>query len=132
MTTTVTLKRAEKVLAFVAEWMGTKGYGIPSCPEGRTLGGLVGMKHTDDDSWCEDPTFGPAPTGREAANAGLGPVLVMDWDWPGQPTPTIILEGGPDYWGVECAGAIQAKIDAAGLPLYVEPFAGYALSIYPN
>lgn len=128
--TTVTQKRAEKVLGFVAEWMGTKGMGTFICPEGRDL--TFGLSHTDDKTPCTDWQIGPVPTGPDAAYRGEGPELRMDWDWTGKPTPTILLEGGPEEWAINCSFAVQAKIDAAGLPLFVEPYTSYALSIYPN
>lgn len=132
MTVTVTQKRAEKVLAFVAEWMGTKGMGTCICPEGREL--TYGLSHTDDKTPCFEWTIGPVPTGPDAAYRGAGPELRMDWEgmYANKPTPTILLEGGPEEWAINCSFAVQAKIDAAGLPLFVEPYTSYALSIYPN
>ena len=101
----VSQKQAEFVLQEVAKWLGPKMY--------------------------ED---GPAPTGPQAAYQGVGPELNMTWDWPGQPTPTVILESGyaPDEWAVACASEIQAKLDARGMKIYVEPYSSFALSIYPN
>ena len=70
----------------------------------------------------------PVPTGREAAYTGEGPELMMDWDWPGRPTPTILLEGGIySGWAVEID--TQAVGKAAGV--FAEPWAGYALCLYP-
>ena len=102
----VTEKQAEFVLREVARWLGRKMY-----EDGK-----------------------PAPTGQDAAHKGLGPQLNMTWDWPGQPTPTVILESGfaPDEWAVACAQHIQQKIDARRMKIYVEPYSSYALSIYPN
>ena len=75
---------------------------------------------------------GPAPIGLEAASRALGPQLVPDWDWPGQPTPTILLEGGPDDWAYRASmdSDVIHKFNAIGV--YIEPYAGYALCLYPN
>ena len=100
--TKVTKTQATQVLKAVATWLGTKGYG--------TAPGK------------------PAPTGAEAALRGLGPQLVMDWDWPGSPTPAIILEGGPYDWAVACCAAVQAAVPG----VYVEPYSGWALCVYPE
>lgn len=72
---------------------------------------------------------GPAPTGRDAAWSALGPMLVPDWDWPSEPTPTVILEGGPYDWAAECPWDIQDQMRAIGV--FCEPYAGYALCLYP-
>ena len=104
MTKKVTKRQAEKALAIVAQWMGKQGYG---------------------------PTEGsPAPTGPEAAYRGEGPELKMDWDWPGKPTPTIILEGGPDEWALTVSMNTEtvAKFKAAGV--YAEPYSSWALCLY--
>jgi hypothetical protein len=102
----VTEKQAEFVLQEVAKWLGKKMY-----ENGE-----------------------PAPTGKDAAYKGVGPELNMSWDWPGKPTPTVILESGyaPDEWAVACAYEIQQKIDAKRMKIYVEPYFSFALSIYPN
>lgn len=102
----VTEKQAQFVLHQVAAWLGSKMY--------------------DDNE--------PAPTGSSAAYKGWGPELVMAWDWPQEPTPTIILESGyaPDEWAVACCATIQAKLDAGNIPVMVEPFTGYALCMYPK
>lgn len=128
----VTKKQAEFVLKEVAAWLGKKGMGEGSCPEGRQLGKY--FTHVDDGSMCFDCKFGPAPTGKDAAYKGVGPELNMSWDWPGKPTPTVILESGyaPDEWAVACAYEIQQKIDAKRMKIYVEPYFSFALSIYPN
>jgi hypothetical protein len=96
----VTKKQAEAVLQQVAEWLGKQGYGQEI--DGKYI-----------------PV---APTGPDAARHALGPDLVMNWDWPGQPTPSIILEGGPYDW------AIEVPINVPGV--WTEPYAGYALCIY--
>lgn len=76
---------------------------------------------------------GPAPTGMHAAMHALGPQLVSDWDWPSDgPTPTILLEGGPDDWAVRVSmdeGAVQAL---AKIGVFAEPYASYALCLYVN
>lgn len=101
--TKVTKTAQKKVLALVAEWLGPRmGY------------------------------EGPAPTGEQAANRGEGPVLRPEWDWPSSgPTPTILLEGGPYDWAVEVSmdSAVVAKARALGV--FIEPYAGYALCLYP-
>lgn len=125
----VTKRQAEAVLVEVAKWIGKKGYGVPICPEGRAVD-YDFLRHTDDGSDCENFTCGPAPTGPEAASKAIGPDLRMDWDWPGRPTPTVLLEGGPEEWAINCSYAVQQAMDAAGVPVFVEPYASYALCIY--
>lgn len=128
----VTEKQATAVLNIVAAWIGKKGYGTPICPEGKALSGPVGMQH-EDGTWCDNCTFGPAPTGPEAAYNGTGPTLNMAWEgWSGGAAPTILLEGGPEEWAIACSYAVQKQLDAEGIKVYVEPYASYALSIYPN
>jgi len=56
--------------------------------------------------------------------AGYGPTLVMDWDWTGTPTPTVIWEGGPHDWAVEIENVFWP------FGVFVEPYSGWALSIY--
>lgn len=78
------------------------------------------------------------PTGPDAAHCGDGPQLVLDWDWTGRPTPTILLEGGvsdylPGYGiGGDIVWDVQKLIDAEGLGLWIEPYASYAVNIYRN
>lgn len=73
----------------------------------------------------------PIPTGLEAARSGLGPMLDMTWDWPSSgPTPTVLLEGGPEDWAYRCCHYVQGLMDAREIPVFVEPYAGYALCIY--
>jgi|688.fasta_scaffold22638_6 hypothetical protein len=102
--TTVTEPSANLVLQLVAEWLGKA-----------------------------DGMEGPAPTGREAAFQGLGPQLNLGWDWPSSgPTPTVLLEGGGHYeWALDCCSWVQEQLNARKVPVYVEPYAGYALCIYP-
>lgn len=102
----VTKTQAETALALVAAWMGKKGYSADESKPGS-----------------------PAPTGPEAAQHGLGPQLIMDWDWPSSgPTPTILLEGGPEDWAIEVGWDIRDEMAKIGL--WSEPYAGYALCIY--
>jgi hypothetical protein len=100
---TVTKQRATLVLDLCAEWIGKA-----------------------------DGLEGPAPTGSEAAYQGRGPELNLGWDWPSSgPRPTILLEGGGHYeWAVECCSWVQAELDKRKVPVYVEPYSGYALCIY--
>jgi hypothetical protein len=91
---------AQAVLNAVAAWLGSE--------KGMTADGR------------------PTPTGRAAADSGLGPQLVMDWDWPSTPTPTILLEGGPYDWALEVWADIRDQFP----DLHLEPYAGYALCIY--
>ena len=122
----VTKAQATEVLNQVAAWMGKHGYGTPTCPHGKALDDGRFWLHADDATECVGQTFGPAPTGPEAAYHAEGPELRMDWDWPSSgPTPTVILEGGPYDWAYEVSG--QIKVDG----VFVEPYAGWALCIYP-
>lgn len=136
--TAVTRQQATAVLNEVAAWLGHNGYGSYddcSClPPMRP--GDDGREHRPGDPKCavcggRGYLIGPAPTGRHAADHGLGPVLVMDWDWNGKPTPTVILEGGPYDWAIECCFDVQQALKASGVPLFVEPYSGWALSVYP-
>lgn len=97
--------QAEAVLAAVAAWLGDRG-------------------------WGDEPGV-PVPTGPEAARRALGPELVMDWDWPGRPTPSVLLEGGPDSWAIEAAYDTSIRQRAEELGVFLEPYAAYALCIYP-
>lgn len=92
----------------------------------------LGPQMTEDGS--------PAPTGAHAAMHALGPELVMDWQGTftalGQvhssdPHPTILLEGGPYDWAVEASFDDQVIADMRQLGLFAEPYAGYALCLYP-
>lgn len=71
----------------------------------------------------------PCPTGRDASYSGLGPNLVPDWDWPsGGPTPTILLEGGPEDWAIWAGAKLRDEFAAIGV--FAEPYASYALCLY--
>jgi hypothetical protein len=74
---------------------------------------------------------GPAPTGSDAAYRALGPQLVSDWDWPGKPTPTILLEGGPEEWAVYASHDEELRDQLRAVGVWTEPYAGYALCLYP-
>lgn len=70
----------------------------------------------------------PVPTGRDAAYHGIGPELRMEWDWPGKPTPTILLESSEfDEWAMEIDTVKVGTV--AGV--FAEPYASYALCLYP-
>jgi hypothetical protein len=90
-------------LALVAEWLG--------------------QRMNEDGS--------PCPTGKDAAYKALGPMLLMDWDWPSEPTPAVILEGGPDEWAFWIVADDWFESRAKKLGVWCEPYAGYALCIYP-
>lgn len=97
-------RHAELVLRLVAEWLGPR----------------MGFD-------------GPAPTGRDAAYTASGPMLNMAWDWPSSgPAPTVLLEGGPYDWAADCCADVQQRLDTLGAPVYVEPYSGWALCIYPG
>lgn len=143
----VTKKQAESVLAAVAEWMQTKGYGsvtacgsCEGCTSTETRFVIARQRyghedpatvcdHCDPLMYCDKPKFGPAPTGEEAAARGLGPVLRMDFDWIGLPGPAVILEGGPYDWAISCSFEVQEKVGSA---VFVEPITSWALGIYPG
>ena len=101
--TKVTKTAQKKVLALVAAWLGPKmGY------------------------------EGPAPTGKQAAYTAAGPMLNPAWDWPSSgPTPTILLEGGPYDWAVEVSMDEEVIAKALSYGVFIEPYAGYALCLYP-
>lgn len=110
-TQTLTAEQQEQALAIVAEWLGPR------------------MGHD-----------GPAPTGKEAAHRAEGPMLVPDWEsfsyrdgraYVGEPTPTILLEGGPYEWGVEASldDEVVAKMRKIGV--HAEPYNSWNLSLYP-
>jgi hypothetical protein len=104
MTKKISQAKANKALAIVATWLGPQ------------------MGHE-----------GPAPTGQDAAYHALGPQLVMDWDWPSAgPTPTILLEGGPEEWAISASMNEQIRRDLAKIGVWSEPYASYALCLYPD
>ena len=105
MSKRVTKANAAKTLDLVAQWLGEQGYG----PAGG----------------------GPAPTGRDAAYRGLGPELMLDWQGAeGGPRVAILLEGGPFEWAYACSMWVQAELDKAKVPVFVEPYAAWALCLY--
>ena len=68
------------------------------------------------------------PTGEQAAYTGDGPELRMEWDWPGEPTPTILLESSSfEEWALEID---SAKVGAVA-GVFAEPYSSYALCLYP-
>lgn len=112
----------EKVLAAVAEWIG----------DYRPCGQCTACGAEPEPTWycCDSPERVPAPTGREAAERGEGPMLVMDWDWPGSPTPTVILEGGPEDWAIRVTGDDKFQAVCAAAGVFAGPYASYALCLY--
>lgn len=127
----VSEEQATAVLHAVAAWMGKRGYGTLTHTDGTPC---ADDEHFGSCAWHGDGghehVVGPAPTGEQAAYRGRGPMLHMTWDWPGEPTPTVILEGGPDDWAVACCGQVQADLIRQGVHVFVEPYASYALCCY--
>lgn len=121
--------KARLALDAVAAWMGRNGYGVIRDAAGNEVDVLAALDDTGN--WREGVKIGPAPTGPEAAFKGLGPELRMDWDWPasagGSGVPTVILEGGPGDWAYRVSG----EVDFAALGIFAEPYASYALCLYP-
>lgn len=74
---------------------------------------------------------GPAPTGREAADHAAGPVLVPEWDFPEEPTPSIVLEG-PGNWAYEVAMDPQMVAKFAAIGVHAEAWASFGLCLYPG
>lgn len=71
----------------------------------------------------------PVEISREAAHRGAGVQLIRDWDWPSNgPTPTLILEGGPEDWAIRAACELRHQF--AGIGVFAEPYASYALCLY--
>lgn len=118
---TLTKAQGEKALAIVAEWMG------PKVGAGRGCGECADCTHGLEIA-CERWVGTAAPTGSAAADSGLGPHLNPEWDWPGQPTPTILLEGGPYDWAIRVADERSSEFAAIGV--FAEPYAAYALCLY--
>lgn len=129
-TRTVSKRNADIVLRLVAEWMGKRGYAESyTCPDGLNLDPDF-LTHPDG-SPCDNAIAGPAPTGRDAAYVGMGPELRMDWDWPGRPTPSVILEGGPEEWAIVCCSWVQDRLYERKIPVFVEPYFSFVLCLYP-
>jgi len=125
MTTAATLspEQQKSALDMVAAWLGSRmgywdGCGKAGCPDCASGNGDM----------CRDGQPVAAPTGQSAADAGRGPYLNPEWDWPGSPTPTIILEGGPYDWATEACDALAD--DMAKIGVFAEPYSGWALCLY--
>lgn len=102
MTAPLSARKQHQALNIVAKWLGPR------------------MGHE-----------GPAPTGTDAAYSAEGPMLNPIWDWPGEPTPTILLEGGPYDWAYEVSMHEDTLPEFAAIGVFAEPYAGYALCLYP-
>lgn len=136
MTTKTKLTEAQctKALIVVAEWLGKRKGMSPTfeCPHDNAC------ETNRPDEWpahkdatmCPKPKLAAAPTGPDAARHALGPELNMTWSWPGKPTPTILLEGGPYDWAIEASCKLTHQF--ARLGIFAEPYAGYALCLYPD
>ena len=72
-------------------------------------------------------TVEPAPTGREAAWNGVGPVLFKAWDFPRNPGPAIVMEG--DDWTRAFLDAHSDTLQDIGI--FAEPYNDWALCLYP-
>jgi hypothetical protein len=103
MSDDLTTLQTERALSIVAAWLGPRmGYA------------------------------GPAPTGREESRRGTGPFLNPEWDWPSSgPVPTILLEGGPEDWAVVAASNESVVSQLRDIGIFAEPWASYALCLYP-
>jgi hypothetical protein len=104
----VTQRQAEAALNEVAKWLGSRGLG---------------------QELADGSILSVAPTGPDAAYRGLGPELVMEWGWLDEPAPAIILEGGPYDWAVECSWEITCALKALNIPVWCEPYSGWALCL---
>lgn len=102
MATKISKKKQEKALAILAGYLGPKmGYD------------------------------GPAETGMDAYRNGRGPALISEWDWPSSgPTPTVLLEGGPDEWSYYASEDKGVQEQLRDLGIWSEPYASYALCLY--
>jgi hypothetical protein len=106
----VTERRAEKVLTALRKQMGF--YLDPFVVEGEE--------------------FTPVTTEQ--------PALVMDWDWPGAPTPAIMWEAGPYDWAIyfPYGGRTEEGLTlpdvSADMPkgIHAEPYAGWATCLYAD
>lgn len=75
----------------------------------------------------------PAPVGEKFAHRGAGPMLVPDYEglwYPQDPTPALILEGGPEDWAVYAAAECQKDLNDMGV--FAEPLASFILQFYPH
>jgi hypothetical protein len=71
----------------------------------------------------------PVEISKEAAWNATGVYLNREWDWPdGDPTPTLLLEGGPDEWAIRAAWELMDEFARIGV--FAEPYASYALCLY--
>lgn len=132
MNTTLTEEQQDLALDIVARWLGKKGLGQASCNHPEFTRMDFGYPIHGDDLLCPAPEYGPAPTGRDAAMQALGPQLIRDWDWPSSgPTPTVLLEGGPYDWAVDISLDRAAFAEFTKIGVLAEPYAGYALCLYP-
>ena len=77
----------------------------------------------------------PSPTGQQAAHRAMGPQLVRNWDgtWsPMRPTPTIILEGGPEGWAYYAANDDTVLDQLSAIGIRPAAPAAYALCLHPK
>ena len=127
MPKSVTPAKQAKALDVIATYLGPKMGHITPC--GQCESCVAGLAY---DWQCDNPAPKPAPTGRDAAYNGEGPMLSPEWDWPSSgPTPTILLEGGPGDWAIMAAGDPEVIEQMTALGIFAEPYASYALCLYP-